>query len=58
MQIRNLEETDRKIERKMKILLENKKRSLRHEDRLKVAPEDEHFGIKSAIPNHKSIRNL
>ncbi len=27
----------------------------KYEDRLKVASKDEHFGIKSAISNHKAM---
>lgn len=50
-----LEETDRKIALHENLVKEQEEIISKYEDRLKVAPEDEHFGIKSAISNHKSM---
>ncbi|MCE3592697.1 hypothetical protein LXO72_10045 [Streptococcus sp. XMC] len=50
-----LHETDRKIALHENLVKEQEEIISKYEERLKVASKDEHFGIKSAISNHKAM---
>lgn len=50
-----LEETNRKIASHENLVKEQEEIISKYEDRLKVAPKDEHLGIKDGISNHESM---